>query len=405
MFNKELNSILERDLLDLISSQTAEGRTLEYKRDLPGRTDAEKKEFLADISSFANTSGGDLIYGIEESQGIPTSIVGLNGADMDAEKLRLDGMANNGIDPRIRYNMRNVCCNCGNVLIIRVERSWFGPHRVVFQGSDKFYARNQAGKYPLDVDELRQAFTRGTSVAQQTRAFRIDRIIEVSNDRTPIPVSEGPRVLLHVFPFDSFGHGARYDPIQFYRDPTRVPLLGSSLNLVRVNFDGVVVHNGQPTATTYTQIFRSGILEVVNSRVLDHEYEKRRLIPHWRLDRLGRNLADLVRLIAELEQRKINFESLTEKIETRSPAGRLVFHIFAALAEFERNLIRERTVAGLKSARARGRKGGRPAKLSPKEIKTIRALLKTADVPVAEIAARFGIARSTLYRAVLKPAA
>jgi hypothetical protein len=176
--------------------------------------------------------------------------------------------------------MRNVCCNCGDVLIIRVERSWFGPHRVVFQGSDKFYARNQAGKYPLDVDELRQAFTRGTSVAQQTRAFRIDRIIEVSNDRTPIPVSEGPRVLLHVFPFDSFGHGARYDPIQFYRDPTRVPLLGSSLNLVRVNFDGVVVHNGQPTATTYTQIFRSGILEVVNSRVLDHEYEKRRLIPH-----------------------------------------------------------------------------------------------------------------------------
>jgi DNA invertase Pin-like site-specific DNA recombinase len=67
----------------------------------------------------------------------------------------------------------------------------------------------------------------------------------------------------------------------------------------------------------------------------------------WRLDRLGRNLADLVRLIAELETRRIHFESLTEKIETRSPAGKLVFHVFAALAEFERNLIRERTVAGL----------------------------------------------------------
>src|SRR5208282_1957571 len=121
----------------------------------------------------------------------------------------------------------------------------------------------------------------------------------------------------------------------------------------------------------------------------------------WRLDRLGRNLADLVRLIAELETRRIHFESLTEKIETRSPAGKLVFHVFAALAEFERNLIRERTVAGLKAARARGRKGGHPAKLSAKEIKTIRALLKTADIPVAEIAARFGVARSTLYRAIL----
>jgi DNA invertase Pin-like site-specific DNA recombinase len=120
----------------------------------------------------------------------------------------------------------------------------------------------------------------------------------------------------------------------------------------------------------------------------------------WRLDRLGRNLADLVSLIAEFERRKVNFESLSERIETRSPAGRLVFHVFAALAEFERNLIRERTVAGLKAARARGRKGGRPPKLSTKEIKTIRALLKTAAIPVGEIASRFGIARSTLYRTV-----
>lgn len=125
----------------------------------------------------------------------------------------------------------------------------------------------------------------------------------------------------------------------------------------------------------------------------------------WRLDRLGRNLADLVRLVGELEQRKVNFESLTEKIETGSPAGRLVFHIFAALAEFERNLIRERTCAGLKAARARGRKGGRPAKLSAKDIKAIRALLKTAEIPVGEIATRFGIARSTLYRVIGKPSA
>jgi len=124
----------------------------------------------------------------------------------------------------------------------------------------------------------------------------------------------------------------------------------------------------------------------------------------WRLDRLGRNLADLVGLVTALEQRKINFESLTEKIETVSPSGRLVFHVFAALAEFERNLIRERTMAGLTAARARGRTGGRPPKLTSKEIKTIRALLKSAEIPVAEIAARFHIARSTLYRVILKPA-
>ncbi len=96
----------------------------------------------------------------------------------------------------------------------------------------------------------------------------------------------------------------------------------------------------------------------------------------WRLDRLGRSLADLVRIIANCEQRKIQFESLTERIETRSTTGRLVFHVFAALAEFERNLIQERTLAGLKAARARGRKGGRPAKLSAKDLKTFALFLK-----------------------------
>ena len=109
-------------------------------------------------------------------------------------------------------------------------------------------------------------------------------------------------------------------------------------------------------------------------------------------------LPDLIRLTNEVQSRGIELESLTEKIETASPTGKLVFHVFGALSEFERNLIRERTMAGLKAARARGRKGGRPRKLKAKEIKTIRALLKTAEISVQEVAARFGVSRSTLYR-------
>jgi DNA invertase Pin-like site-specific DNA recombinase len=118
----------------------------------------------------------------------------------------------------------------------------------------------------------------------------------------------------------------------------------------------------------------------------------------WRLDRLGRSLGNLIQLTNELQSRRIDLESLTEKLDTGSPTGKLVFHVFAALAEFERNLIRERTLAGLKAARARGRKGGRPRKLQPKELKTIRALLKTNELSVQDIAARFGVSRSTLYR-------
>jgi len=125
----------------------------------------------------------------------------------------------------------------------------------------------------------------------------------------------------------------------------------------------------------------------------------------WRLDRLGRSLADLVQIVADLEQRSIGFESLTEKIETGSAAGKLVFHVFAALAEFERGLIRERTKAGLAAARARGRSGGRKPKLDEQQVREIKILLSDPNIQVADVARRYGVSRTTLYNrvGVIKP--
>lgn len=120
----------------------------------------------------------------------------------------------------------------------------------------------------------------------------------------------------------------------------------------------------------------------------------------WRLDRLGRSLSDLVKTVADLELCGVHFESLTEQIETGSAAGKLQFHVFAALAEFERGLIRERTHAGLASARARGRLGGRKPKLDDRQVREIKALLSDPDVQVAEVARRYGVSRTTLYKHV-----
>ncbi|WP_408512129.1 recombinase family protein [Paraburkholderia sediminicola] len=117
----------------------------------------------------------------------------------------------------------------------------------------------------------------------------------------------------------------------------------------------------------------------------------------WRLDRLGRNLQELIRLVGDLEARGIKFRSLKESVDTSGPAGKLVFHLIGALAEFERELVRERTLAGLEAARARGRNGDRPQALDPKQRKAALAMMKNRDMSIAEISRHFGVSRSTLY--------
>jgi DNA invertase Pin-like site-specific DNA recombinase len=118
----------------------------------------------------------------------------------------------------------------------------------------------------------------------------------------------------------------------------------------------------------------------------------------WRLDRLARSLGQLIQTVESLEHRGVGFRSLSEAIDTTSAGGRLVFHVFGAMAEFERGVIRERTRAGLASARARGRVGGRPPALSPEDLTAAKALLRDPKISVEAVAKRLGVAPSTLYR-------
>src|SRR3954471_885077 len=120
----------------------------------------------------------------------------------------------------------------------------------------------------------------------------------------------------------------------------------------------------------------------------------------WRLDRLGRSLKHLIETIGDLQQRGIGFKSRTEQIDTTTPGGKLVFHVFGALAEFEGDLIRERTNAGLSAARARGRVGGRPPSLSRKQVEQLRTLARDARNSVGEICHTLGVSRATFYRYV-----
>jgi DNA invertase Pin-like site-specific DNA recombinase len=118
----------------------------------------------------------------------------------------------------------------------------------------------------------------------------------------------------------------------------------------------------------------------------------------WKLDRLGRSLKELIELVGRLQERGVEFRSLRESLDTTTPAGKLVFHVFASLAEFERDIIRERTMAGLEAARARGKKGGRKRVMDERKIALAARLMKDRDVPISEVCGAVDVSRATLYR-------
>ena len=124
----------------------------------------------------------------------------------------------------------------------------------------------------------------------------------------------------------------------------------------------------------------------------------------WKLDRLGRSLRHLVDTVSGLAGRGVGFRSLQEQVDTTTPGGKLVFHVFAALAEFERDLIRERTGAGLAAARARGRQGGRPSVMTPHKLRVAREMYASKQYTVAAIAKTLGVSRASIYRHLTAPA-
>jgi|SRR5215213_1953265 len=172
MIAKNLELITLNDIRDLVTNNVLERRTLEYKALLPDNSDSSKKEFLADVSSFANTIGGDLVFGITEQGSVLSNDLGIAVTDIDAEIARLNSIIRDGISPRIQPDIISIPADLDKrVVIIRVRGSLEGPHRVVYKAHDRFYARNSNGKYPMDVLELRAAFAQSSNLIERIRSL------------------------------------------------------------------------------------------------------------------------------------------------------------------------------------------------------------------------------------------
>ncbi|WP_024927423.1 MULTISPECIES: AlbA family DNA-binding domain-containing protein [unclassified Mesorhizobium] len=202
MIQRPIDAIDERDLAELIANKVAEGRDLEFKRALPGGSEADGKEFLADVTAFANAQGGDLIFGVEETAGAASAVPGLAVNDPDAELLRIESRIRDGVEPRLTgLRMRWISLASGlRVLIVRVPASLSAPHRVVFKNSGRFFSRNSGGKYEMDTHELRHAFTISEQLPTRLRAFHVEAVAAAQGVNMPFRLNPEPMAVASVVP-------------------------------------------------------------------------------------------------------------------------------------------------------------------------------------------------------------
>lgn len=280
MINKSIDSITKTDFEQLVANEVAENRTLEYKEHLNLKGDSERKEFLADVSSFANSSGGDLVFGISELSGVPREIKGVQIDNMDAMLLLIESILRDGIAPRItgiqiKYYEISVL---KYIILIRIPKSWRSPHQVILKGSDKFYSRSTNGKYKLDLDEIKSAILLNETGAEKIRTFVTSRIATLESGDVPVPMQEHAKICVHLIPFTSLTPGKNYAIFDEMLDIRSIrPVAGGSRTPI-YNIDGIISYaRGTAQTDAYVQIYKNGIIETVNTEILNPLQGHRRI--------------------------------------------------------------------------------------------------------------------------------
>ena len=260
---RDLTTTSEADIQALAAARTAEGTYLEFKRDLPRPDAGGRHELLADVSAFANSSGGDIVYGIDEDgEGQACAVVAQPG-NADEEARRLQDVLLNGIEPRVPgLQVQAVAVAGGFVVVVRVPQSWAGPHRV--KSNQHFFIRESGRKRQLDVLEIRGLFLRSENQAQRVRDFRTERIGKLMSGEGPHRLNPGALLVGHFVPTQAALGTVQVDPIPYMRQRA-LPVLSTTVPFSRVNADGALaVRNPRPEGTHgYSQLFRNGYFETV----------------------------------------------------------------------------------------------------------------------------------------------
>ncbi len=272
----KLDQLQESELQALVSNKVPEGKTIEYKQELPGNSDGDKKEFLADVSSFANTATGHLIYGMSDKDGMPQKLDGVPAGNTNQQILRIEEMIRTGIEPRIHGIATTVVALASKqaAFVLYIPHSWQAPHRVSYKNDGKFYARNSRGKYQLDIGELRAAFALSETAVERIRNFRADRLSKIKAGDTPVVLPDAPKIVVHTCPLNITERLPTFDIpnlIQQTRNTDMLKPFYSSGWSHRPNMDGFTTYSMAHDGKTYNylQVFRTGAIEAVSANLTD----------------------------------------------------------------------------------------------------------------------------------------
>ncbi|MGM4982567.1 AlbA family DNA-binding domain-containing protein [Rhizobium sp. 11_C7_N12_5] len=264
MISRAFDEVGRGDLEALIANSVSERRDLEFKRDLPGETSDAIKEFLADVTSLANAQGGDLIFGIEEKGGVATALVGLTVASQDETLQRLENTLRDSIDPKlIGVKMEWIPLDEPiGAIIIRVPASLAAPHRVRYKKSGLFFGRNSRGKYEMDAQELRVAFTQSEQLPEKIRQLHADAVEAAGGRDMPFALNAEPAAVVSIIPLALFREAR---DLAITRENVQMPVDVSRGVDWLDTLEGVLMHtavNEEGRVCSYALTHRDGRVDV-----------------------------------------------------------------------------------------------------------------------------------------------
>lgn len=273
MIPKALPEILATDIEALIQVQRMEDQWLDYKLELPSKSEKDIHSLLSDVTALANSMGGDLIYGIDEQRdddnhptGIPKTAVGLDIKNLDLERTRLQQTIHSRLDPAPRISFRFIDgFKKGPVLVLRVDRALNGP--LMIRTSSRFYVRRHTQNVPLErVSDIRDLILGAGSIAQRVREFRADRLAMLTRGESPIPLPDEPLLLVHAIPASAALQSLTFNVNDLAKASHHLIPRGGNI-ASRPNLDGHFSYLVGDFEPFYIQAFRSGAIESADAGI------------------------------------------------------------------------------------------------------------------------------------------